>query len=85
MQGLLFDDAEERRKSDAEIGWELRRLKQAWADCSLEHPERLAEINEEIKRVTRKLKVHPAWWVVPACDCEECRELKEFFKTEEVK
>lgn len=79
MQGLLFDDEAERRKTEAEIEWTLRRLAQAYRDCSLEDPEKLETINQEINRVTRGLAVHPYWWAIPACECDECREREKYF------
>ena len=78
-QGLLFDDESERKKTEAETQWTLRRLAQAYRDCSLEDPEKLEAINQEINRVTRGLKVHPLWWVIPSCECDECREREKYF------
>lgn len=74
-QGKLFDDdAGESRKSEAEIDWKLRRLKQAWVDVSYEDPVKRERILQEIREVTRGLAKHPDWWIVPHCECEECRE-----------
>lgn len=73
-QGLLFDDESERKKPEAEIEWTLRRLAQAYRDCSLEDPDKLGVIAREIYQATRGMAVHPLWWVIPLCECDECRE-----------
>lgn len=82
-QGLLFGEPEEQRKSDAEIEWQLRRLKQAWVGTL--DAAKLEEINGRIRIVTRPLDRHPDWWSVPTCECRECLAYEDYLGKEGLK